>query len=960
MLGVANYALWAAGCAAPKPAADPISRWEFDEISSAEGVFQDRGPAHVLMVHAGQWADLTTASLVVGDDDTSAYTDGSAYATIAAGVAAHNLGALTISLYYQRAAAANKHILLAAGDGSAAGDFSLEVLANGRLRGYHTGQDGTLRYFEDQTGITGTNLQVGTAHRIDLSLGSQGARIYLDGAELGAAAIAANSNGWNNARVKYLGRWTDGVQGQAVGVFDRLRIWNRQLTGAEIAELEAAQSISLPGQSGPPGDALSVPSLAEWLVSDQPDPTPTKYVSNQTRGNGSGSSPANAQEVQAALNGAAPGQTFLAVCQTPGTIEHWSYPNGLSFPSGSAGNHITLQARNGDGIVINAGEAYGGARTKNSGFWTQSGLSGDDIAKQIWRSTSTFSGGAQGMIGTWIEFDHPHFLFPYGSMTDLRATYGTADSPTNYAGPGARQDADGRVYIRFQRPHVGKYSDGGTWTKCLWPNNPEAVNGSGQLVYPISQDPNHYVIHLAQQSTPNTDCFKAASGAGAGGFKIGAGINSCGFRRTLQLGVRNVQMDRGTHLFWQIGVGGASSSSKLENCFFNRTRFSCGSMRHLSRAEFKFGGPLEPIRSVFFFRLSWARDVYFLNCTMADTHEWGVMGAAHTNDGQVRFRNCCVFNLLDEGLQGRVGLSRFELGYCFFLNAGFWGQGVNGSEDMEWDPGKWFIHHNVIDCRVQNCYDWRLNPGPQKIAFRHSPDGQQPQKIYNNTLFWGPDQEEQGELGIQHLRQWDVTATGAAAAHEVFNNLCIRHDTQRYNPEYSQNLTAQTDWAGGWWKVDADFTNEFWDYNLYYRDVPGPLVDGLIDNVQNRAATGSQDYATMAAWRASAQFATSKLAGTLRGAYTPGFEGNGTDAKPALPSLDDFPDSRFLYRPSATSAVTVATSTSLSSANWWSTPPSWGDDYFGWSAGGGSLAPSAWKGALDPNGSTITVGVLNP
>ena len=93
-----------------------------------------------------------------------------------------------------------------------AGDFSIEVLPNGRLRGWHTGQDDMLRFFEGTGGITGTNLQVGTAHRIDLSLGPQGARIYLDGAELPAAAIPANTNGWNNGRVKYLGRWTDGVQ----------------------------------------------------------------------------------------------------------------------------------------------------------------------------------------------------------------------------------------------------------------------------------------------------------------------------------------------------------------------------------------------------------------------------------------------------------------------------------------------------------------------------------------------------------------------------------------------------------------------------------------------------------------------------------------------------------------------------------------------------------------------------
>lgn len=101
-------------------------------------------------------------------------------------------------------------------------------------------------------------------------------------------------------------------------------------------------------------------------------------------------------------------------------------------------------------------------------------------------------------------------------------------------------------------------------------------------------------------------------------------------------------------------------------------------------------------------------------------------------------------------------------------------------------------------------------------------------------------------------------------------------------------------------------------------------------------------------------------ASTRRGAYPAGLEANGTDSKPTLASLDDFPTSRFQYRPSATSAVTVATTSSLSGSNWWSTPPTWGDDYFDWDEGGGGLQPSNFKGALDPNGSTITVGVLNP
>ena len=265
MPGVANVALRAAGWAFVKPSANPISRWELDETSSAQGVFEDRGPAFVSMIVAGIWADMTTGSLVEEVGGTSAYTDGSAYARIPADEPQHNLAALTISFYYQRNSAAARQVLLAAGDGTQAGDFSIEILSNGRLRGYHVGADHVLRFFESPDGITGTDLQVGTAHRIDLTLGLQGARIYLDGSELVAAAITANTNGWNNAQDKYLGRWTDGIISPAVGAFDRVRLWNRQLAADEIAELEPAQTVTLP----PPGTGydVSVASFGPNVVS---------------------------------------------------------------------------------------------------------------------------------------------------------------------------------------------------------------------------------------------------------------------------------------------------------------------------------------------------------------------------------------------------------------------------------------------------------------------------------------------------------------------------------------------------------------------------------------------------------------------------------------------------------------------------------------------------------------------
>jgi hypothetical protein len=143
--------------------------------------------------------------------------------------------------------------------------------------------------------------------------------------------------------------------------------------------------------------------------------------------------------------------------------------------------------------------------------------------------------------------------------------------------------------------------------------------------------------------------------------------------------------------------------------------------------------------------------------------------------------------------------------------------------------------------------------------------------------------------------------------------------------------------------------------------VPNP-VDGWAKDVRAGVnGRGGTAFATLAAFRSSSLFTLSKGSGARRGAYTPGFEANSTDAKPTLPSLDDYPNSQFDYRPEPAAAVTASTTSSLSGADWWSGDgPAWGRDYFPWSSGERTLAPSGWKGALNPNGETMPVGVQNP
>ena len=245
------------------------------------------------------------------------YLAGGSYFVFPSGTAAHDLSQLTLIWYFQRNAAVSpKQIICAAGSGTQAGDFSLEVLADGRLRGFHTGADAVLRFFEaNSTAIPGTNLAVDTAYRLALTMGPAGTKLYVGDTLI--STIVENTNGWNNARQKYWNAWTDGVQSPGDAAYDRIRLFRVQFSDTIIANFEAAHSITIGAPVAPSGDELSVPSLAEWLDSDVADVTVTKYVEQQNRGSGNGSSAANAQEVQAALTARGPATTSLGFARRP-------------------------------------------------------------------------------------------------------------------------------------------------------------------------------------------------------------------------------------------------------------------------------------------------------------------------------------------------------------------------------------------------------------------------------------------------------------------------------------------------------------------------------------------------------------------------------------------------------------------------------------------------------------------
>lgn len=199
----------------------------------------------------GTWTSFATGSLVVGDAGTSFYkTGGVAAVTLPANNPLHNLGAMSLSLLYQPSASANKHVIIAWGDGSQPGDGSIERQTDGKLRAWHAGPAGVgLQFFGASTGIVGTNLVLDTAVRITITFGLTGAHLYLDDALV--ASILSNTNSWNNARIKYVGVWTDGVQSPAQGVFDQISIWSGQLDLSGVQALPAAQNTTYPPATPP-------------------------------------------------------------------------------------------------------------------------------------------------------------------------------------------------------------------------------------------------------------------------------------------------------------------------------------------------------------------------------------------------------------------------------------------------------------------------------------------------------------------------------------------------------------------------------------------------------------------------------------------------------------------------------------------------------------------------------------
>ena len=991
MLGAAQAALFGAAFAQQRPAL--VSLWAFDETSDAGGAFNDLGPASLAMDIVGTWADLATDSMVQGIGGTSAYTSGFGYATIPANHPAHELSALTISFYYQPNGAAAKHILFVAGNGSQAGDFSIELLTNGRLRGYHVGQDSTLRFFESTNGITGTNLQVGTAYRIDATFGPAGAKIYLDGVPLTDACIAANTNGWNNSRVKYLGTWVDGTTSPAEGAFDHLRIWGSQLSDAQIAALEDAQEVTLP--EPPAATTLEVPDVGVWLPNDDmalPGTGTLRYVSPTGSGIG-GTSEGAAGNLHSTLAACSAGDTVVCL------QGYYSAPNGLTFPAGSsATNPVTIMAKPGawavlcqDTNFLNLGLVDAGAGEGSSKTWTL-----HDAATNTWRIP--YSGGASLLNGVFFQGGMAHMLFPYPSLTALMS-----DRDSGGSKPQTRDQywfsglavSGGFAYIRLDRPNWSDMvsSSGGTvdGTYGAWPDDGRYTVGienggsptwfsrsnagdfrTGRPIIGQGLNPNNLRIYIAAHGSARL------LNQSSGNFtRLGSGMNSMGYTY-YTTGKGSHEIHRGCHYIRGFFI--STLDSNVSNITAHRARFFGTGEHRLqgSMAVMKYNSFLNPPDRMLeashrngFLNLPFnanntATNLTFDNCTICYYHEI-MVGDEPLN--KVRFVNCTFHMVYDEFSQHQnEKLSQVEVGYCYMRDTGIFNGGGGETAPGTQSPfaTEWY-HHNIMDQRCPRSAWTNRRPSGGTSSIGRDIGAQAASKRYNNTIIFNPDDgpARSGAYGWCGNQEMVTAPTALAQYDEVFNNIIIRHDTKRYNGEEGA-APARTDAAeyGMLHKNSSGTINKcLRDYNLYYRDVPVDPSTGSLRNKKYEGVSGRYfttlnfDYVrTNTGLEPGSVVFHGSVAQGESGVSGKRWEVNGSDANPQIPSVDSFPTDRMDYRPQNTGAV-GASATPPSGANWWTSP--------GWTSYGATavpfnMAPSPWKGALDPNGAAFPIGVQNP
>jgi concanavalin A-like lectin/glucanase superfamily protein len=1005
------------------------------------------------------WQQLGT--IVAGIDSSSLYKNGgTAQVSLPGGNSLHAFSDMTISFYFEPASLLDRDALFVCGDGSAAGDFSIERLGS-KLRAWIMRDATTVDYFESTDGIAATDFVVGTAVRIAMSLGSGGAKMYFNNTLV--ASIPANTNPWNNSRTKRIGIWDDGSQIPMRGVVDHVRIWNYALTTPQIQALEAPTNVTLPA-TPVAGTRPIVPRLDGFLPNDDMTNLAALgsrfiYVEPNGVGNGSQASPGNIFTALSGGYGGTPTGGTVIVCRQG----YYGASGGITVPGGSsATNPVTIVAFPGEWAtfcqdidlikVPNMPSAPGRGSQVNWELCNFSPFTGYNV----WRvpyTQSTQSLGTMSAQGVWMDQGVPFLLLEYEKPFDMitfpggQVSGSTRDSNSrpislnNWWGPGvAVGDSGGGtsakqyLYMRFDRPNwtdigyidptTGAWPDDGRWNVAtegqngvaakwigcrgssnapsFWngrpilpnPLNETPINSQGDL--PSGRNPNQCRIYVARI---NSTAFLSSS---TGQFvRIGSGINTLGYYAATN-NPRNQEWHRG--IDW-CQVSFAMGTSQL-NWTVHRRRIFCGTWRlHASMGAKKYNDQTKDSNNNYV-RPAWelkgvrshneliqsqnstsvlTRNVTFDNCTLHGWHEI-IANTAQWRD--MRFVNCVIAASYDEFFQSQIGSqSNFEVGYCYLLDAVFLMSSAQNGVDPNQSP--WcttYFHHNIGDNRCPRGSapafggNNTINGGATAVH-RQPGSGYYAYKMYNNTYIQAPDNATAWDprLGFGADINNGLTGLGQAGGSrrgfdECFNNILVVHDSKRYTN--SEASIGRLSWVDALeYGAPFNFPNHclYRDYNCYSRHGL-PFRPGSGSYTNPKCWMTGVKHSGAVQQNASFEYYRNQPAGEPGGAVFVGsslwnafnqpipaatgvkLDQNSVDDNPQIPSCMNITTSRTDYRPQNVSKM-GANATPPSGFNWWGSP--------GWTSYGATpvpfnMAPSPWKGALDPNGTTCPIGVQNP
>ncbi|MGF1477447.1 MAG: Ig-like domain-containing protein [Geminicoccaceae bacterium] len=448
------------------------------------------------------------------------------------------------------------------------------------------------------------------------------------------------------------------------------------------------------------------------------------------------------------------------------------YERSIDFAlKGTAAEPITIRAFGEETPVING--SYADLTGTGSERWVL-----HDAATQTYRSVDTYDG--YKLSGVWEEANGDRTrLVRYDSLTKLMETNQHWDTGgAYYAGPGLyKAKGDDHIYIRLE------------------PSDPKAIYGITADA-PTTGDPNELSLFISpgnqdvfvDKGTPQHVIFQDID------FLLGGPVLDT---RT----AHHISFEGSEFLPPSFGNFSFILRGTAHDFHFNEAAVYGEVGEWVAWNDVKNGAKVSESMRVGFLAVTSDTDVHGISFTngqaidLFDFMQITTKNPAH----DIRILNNYLA-VRDDAIQIDAKNYDWEFAYN---HAVYTGPGHHGANRPAPEPGTKYVHHNLIDGTVPQLWGREgTEAGVREsegltghMSFnRHSSNGPDAWKIYNNTLLLLQPGENQG-AGEQR-----VGSTGDTP-HEFLNNIVVQYD----------------DWYASRGRKDVDIDR--YDHNLYWRPV---------------------------------------------------------------------------------------------------------------------------------------------